>query len=445
MFLTLIAFVVALGILITFHELGHYWVARLCGVRVLRFSIGFGQVVLRRTDKRGTEWAVSAIPLGGYVKMQDDPEPGASRAEAARSFNAQSVWRRMAIVAAGPVFNLVLAVVFYAGLDMVGTQMPAPILGQPEISSPAGQAGFMAGDTILAIDGHSVTSWNDVRWRLLDVLSSGGEAALDVHPAAGGVQHRMLVLKTGNHLDPSQGDPLAEAGLRLEQPRPVVREVNAGSPGQPAGLQAGDTITAVGDLKGPLDASALVGYIQQHAGVSLPITVVRAGVPVSLHIVPRAEQANGHKVGRIGVLLGGDVPMVTVRYGVLESIWHGAGRTWDTAWMSLHMMGRMAVGDVSWRNLSGPVTMADYAGQTARIGLAAYVAYLALISISLGVLNLLPIPMLDGGHLLYCLLEVVRGRPVPERWMQIGQRTGLGLLACLMGLALFNDFARLFT
>lgn len=445
MLLTLIAFAVALGILITFHELGHYWVARLCGVRVLRFSIGFGQVVLRRTDKRGTEWAVSAIPLGGYVKMQDDPEPGASRAEVARSFNAQSVWRRMAIVAAGPVFNLVLAVVFYAGLDMAGTQMPAPILGQPEASSPAGQAGFMAGDTILAIDGHTVASWNDARWRLLDVLSSGGDATLDVQPAAGGVQRRVLVLKTGNRMDPSQGDPLAGAGLHLERPRPVVREVTAGSPGQTAGLQAGDTVAAVGDLKGPLDASALVAYIQQHAGVSLPVTVLRGGVPVSLHVVPRPEEANGRKVGRIGVLLGGDVPMITVRYGVLDSVWHGARRTWDTAWMSLRMMGRMAVGDISWRNLSGPVTMADYAGQTARIGLAAYVAYLALISISLGVLNLLPIPMLDGGHLLYYVIEAVRGRPVPERWMQIGQRTGLGLLACLMGLALFNDFARLFT
>lgn len=445
MFLTLIAFAAALGILITFHELGHYWVARLCGVRVLRFSIGFGRVVLRRTDRHGTEWAVSAIPLGGYVKMQDDPPPGASRAEAAHAFNTQSVWRRMAIVAAGPLFNLLLAVMFYAALDMAGTRMPAPILGQPEASSPAGQAGLTAGDRILAIDGHAVASWNDARWRLLDVLSSGGQAVLDVQSAAGGIQRRTLLLQTGNRLDPSQGDPVARTGLHLEQPRPVVREVGTGSPGQAAGLQVGDTITAVGNLAGPLDTSTLVAYIQRHAGVSLPMTVMRGGVPISVHVVPRSERSDGREVGRIGIMLGGDVPMVTVRYGVLDSVQHGARRTWDTALMSLRMMGRMAVGDVSWRNLSGPVTMADYAGQTARIGLAAYVAYLALISISLGVLNLLPIPMLDGGHLLYYLLEVVRGRPVPERWMQIGQRTGLGLLVCLMGLALFNDFARLFT
>lgn len=444
MLLTLIAFAVALGILITFHELGHYWVARLCGVRVLRFSIGFGRVLLRRTDRHGTEWAVSAIPLGGYVKMQEEPAH-AGADEQARSFNTQSVWRRMAIVAAGPVFNLVLAVVFYAALDMAGTRVPAPVLGQPEISSPAGQAGFEKGDTILAIDGQAVASWEDARWRLLDVLSSGGQAMLDVRPAGGGVTRRTLVLGTGSRLDPSQGDPLAWAGLHLERPQPVVREVMAGDPGAAAGLRVGDLITAAGGLGSPLDASALVGYIQTHAGVSLPMTVMRGGVAVSLHVMPRAEEVDGRKVGRIGVLLGGDLPMVTVRYGVLDSVRHGARRTWDTAWMSLRMMGRMAMGKVSWRNLSGPVTMADYAGQTARIGLAAYVSYLALISISLGVLNLLPIPMLDGGHLLYCLMEVVRGRPVPERWMEIGQRAGLGLLVCLMALALFNDFARLFT
>jgi regulator of sigma E protease len=445
MLLTLIAFVVALGTLITFHELGHYGVARLCGVRVLRFSIGFGRVVLRRTDRHGTEWAVSAIPLGGYVKMQDDPPPGASKAEAAQSFNTQSVWRRMAIVAAGPVFNLVLAIVLYAGLDMAGTQVPAPILGQPTAGSPAEQAGFRQGDRILAIDGQSVESWDDARWRLIDVLTSGGQSVLDVRPSEGSPLQRTLVLANGNHMDPSQGDPLAWAGFRLERPRPVVREVMAGSPGEAAGLQAGDLITAVDGLAGPLDASALVGHIQKHIDDPLTLTVMRGKAPVSLRVVPHAEQVNGQRIGRIGVQLGGDLPMVTVRYGVVDSLWRGAKRTWDTSWLSLRMMGRMVMGDVSWRNISGPVTIADYAGQTARIGLAAYVAYVALISISLGVLNLLPVPMLDGGHLMYYVLEVVRGKPVPERWMEIGQRAGMGLLACLMGLALFNDFARLFT
>ncbi|CFW85015.1 RIP metalloprotease RseP [Bordetella pertussis] len=340
MLFTLLAFVVALGTLITFHELGHYWIARLCGVRVLRFSVGFGRVLARRTDRHGTEWAISAIPLGGYVKMQDDPPAGASAAEAARSFNAQPVGRRIAIVAAGPLFNLFLAVVLYAGLNLAGTEVPAPVVGQPAAGTPAAQAGLMAGD---------------------------------------------------------------------------------------------------------LDAGALVALIQRHAGQPLALTVQRGADRLTLTVVPRAESVQGQEVGRIGVQLGGDIPMVTVRYGVIDSVWRGVQRTWDTAWLSLRMMGRMVLGEVSWRNISGPVTIADYAGQTARIGLKAYIAYLALISISLGVLNLLPIPMLDGGHLLYYLVEIVKGSPVSDRWIDIGQRAGIGLLAGLMGLALFNDFARLFT
>lgn len=443
MLFTLLAFAVALGTLITFHELGHYWVARLCGVRVLRFSIGFGKVLLRRKDRHGTEWAVSAIPLGGYVKMQDDPPAGASAAEVARAFNTQSVWRRIAIVAAGPVFNLILAVVLYAGLNMAGTQEPAAVVGKPTQNSVAAQAGFQAGDRILAVNGQDVESWNDARWQLMDMLSTGGRAQVEVRAADGGMHQRTLVLPS-NSMDPANGDPLAEAGLRIEQPKPVVRGVVDASPGQAAGLREGDLITVANGQAG-LDAGELVRLIQSHAGKPMALTVIRDGTPLSLTITPRAELVNGQDIGRIGVQLGGEIPMVTVRYGVVESLWRGATRTWDTAWFSLRMMGRMVMGEVSWRNISGPVTIADYAGQTARMGFAAYIAYLALISISLGVLNLLPIPMLDGGHLLYYLVEIVRGSPPPERWIDIGQRAGLGLLACLMGLALFNDFARLFT
>ena len=443
MFFTLLAFVVALGILITFHELGHYWVARLCGVRVLRFSVGFGRVLLRRQDKHGTEWALSAIPLGGYVKMQDDPPAGATRAEAAESFNTQPVGRRIAIVAAGPIFNLILAVVLYAGLNMAGTEEPAPVIGPPATETPAAQAGFLAGDRIVSIDGNAVVSWNDARWHLIDVLSTGGQAQVAVRTADGVAQHRVLQLP-GSGMDPEQGDPLADSGLRLAQPTPVVREVFDGGAGERAGLINGDRILQVGDLVDP-DAAQLVKVIQQHADEPLTLKVVRDGAEQSVTVVPRGETVDGQTVGRIGVQLGGDIPMVTVRYGVFASIGHAAVRTWDTAWLSLRMMGRMVIGEVSWRNISGPVTIADYAGQTARIGFAAYIAYMALISISLGVLNLLPIPMLDGGHLLYYFVEIVRGSPPSDRWMDIGQRAGIGLLAGLMGLALFNDFARLFT
>ncbi|CAM3703203.1 RIP metalloprotease RseP [Bordetella tumulicola] len=443
MLFTLLAFIVALGILITFHELGHYWVARLCGVRVLRFSVGFGRVLLRRTDKHGTEWAVSAIPLGGYVKMQDDPPAGASRAEAAQSFNTQPVSRRIAIVAAGPLFNLALAIFLYTGLNLAGTEEPAPLIGPPAASTPAAQAGFQKGDQILAIDGNAVTSWNDARWHLIEVLSTGGEAHVEVRTVDGATQQRTLQVP-GSSMDPEQGDPLADAGLRLAQPKPIVRGLVAGGEGERAGLRDGDRIIRVGDVAEP-DTAQLVQIIQQHAGQSLPLTLQRDGDQLSVTIMPRAETVEGKTIGRIGVQLGGDIPMVTVRYGLFASIGHATVRTWDTAWLSLRMLGRMVIGEVSWRNISGPVTIADYAGQTARIGLAAYIAYLALISISLGVLNLLPIPMLDGGHLLYYFVEIVRGSPPPDRWIDIGQRAGIGLLAGLMCLALFNDFARLFT
>lgn len=443
MLFTLLAFAVALGSLITFHELGHYWVARLCGVKVLRFSLGFGKVILRRTDKHGTEWAVSALPLGGYVKMQDDAPAGATPAEAASAFNNKPVGQRIAIVAAGPLFNLILAVVLYAGLNLAGTDEPQAIIAQPTAESPAAQAGLLAGDRILAIDGQEVASWSDARWRLMDVLSTGGRALVEVSTPSGSVQQRELNLQP-NAMDPSAGDPLAAAGIRLAQPKPGVRAVNDGGEGQAAGLRTGDTIVAINGQATP-ETGSVIKQIQQSAGKTLTLTLLRDGANISLNVTPRPEMVNGQEIGRLGVQLGGDVPMVTVRYGLFESVWLGAVRTWDTAWFSLRMMGRMVTGDVSWRNISGPVTIADYAGQTARIGIVAYIAYIALISISLGVLNLLPIPMLDGGHLLYYLVEIVRGSPPPARWIDIGQRAGIGLLAGLMGLALFNDFTRLFT
>lgn len=443
MLFTLLAFAVALGSLIIFHELGHYWVARLCGVKVLRFSVGFGKVILRRTDRHGTEWAVSALPLGGYVKMQDEAPAGATPSEAAGAFNNKSVGKRIAIVAAGPIFNLILAVFLYAGLNMAGTQEPQAIIAQPVAGSPAAQAGLLPGDRILAIDGQEVGSWSDARWRLMDVMSTGGRSLIEVSTPGGAVQQRELNLPA-NAMDPSTGDPLAAAGIRLAQPKPAVRAVIDGGEGQAAGLRTGDLIVAVNGQPTP-ETGGLVKLIQESAGKPLALTLQRDGATLSLNVTPRVETVNGQEVGRLGVQLGGDIPMVTVRYGLFESVWRGAVRTWDTAWFSLRMMGRMVTGDVSWRNVSGPVTIADYAGQTARIGIVAYIAYIALISISLGVLNLLPIPMLDGGHLLYYLVEIVRGSPPPAKWIDIGQRAGIGLLAALMGLALFNDFTRLFT
>ncbi|WP_397473216.1 RIP metalloprotease RseP [Pusillimonas sp.] len=443
MLFTLAAFIIALGLLITFHELGHYWVARRCGVKVLRFSVGFGKVLLRRTDRHGTEWALSAIPLGGYVKMLDEPQQ-ADASDAGQAFNQQPVGKRFAIVAAGPMANLLLAAVLYAALNLIGTQEPAALLAPPAAGTPAAMAGIQAGDRLVGINGKQVRSWGEARWELLDALTSGGTALLQVE-SEGGAERRHEIALEAAQIEPDSADLMSEAGLSLATPRPLVREVVAGGSGEQAGLKPGDLIVAAGPLNEP-SGSELVEYIQGQAGRPISLAVLRDGVPLAIELTPQAhEDASGERVGRIGVMLGADFPMVMVRYGPIESVSRGVARTFDTVWFSLKMMGRMVTGDVSVRNISGPVTIADYAGQTARIGLAAYIGFLALISVSIGVLNLLPIPMLDGGHLMYYVIEMLRGKPLPDAWLETGQRVGLGLLAALMGLAFFNDFTRLFS
>lgn len=443
MLFTLLAFAVALGLLITFHELGHYWAARRCGVKVLRFSVGFGKVLIKRVDRQGTEWALSAIPLGGYVKMLDDPAAGASEQEAAQAFNRQGVGKRFFIVVAGPIANFVLAALLYALINIAGTQEPAAVIAAPAANTAAAQAGFEPGERITAINGAAIRSWSEARWGLLDALTSGGTVSVATEGPYGASREHTLVLQAAT-LEPEGADPMARAGLALAKPRPQVTQVTPEGAGAQAGLQPGDIIVAAGGQNNP-DAATLVKEIQSHAGQTLALVVLRRDTRLTLNVTPMAEASAAGRVGRIGVMLGADFPMVMVRYGVLDSLGRGVSRTFETAWFSLKMMGRMVTGSVSVRNISGPVTIADYAGQTARIGLAAYIGFLALISVSIGVLNLLPIPMLDGGHLMYYILEIVRGKPVPEQWLETGQRLGLGLLAALMGLAFFNDFTRLFS
>lgn len=444
MLFTLLAFAVALGLLITFHELGHYWVARRCGVRVLRFSIGFGQVLLRKTDKHGTEWALSAIPLGGYVKMQDVAPDNASASQIAESFEHKPLWQRALIVLAGPMANFIMAAVLYAGLNLLGVYEPEPIIAAPPATSAAAKSGLQGGERITTVNGQSVQSWNQVRWELLDVVTAGGRAVLQVQPEYG-VQREYTIEFDPHPVSPENVDVLEQAGLSLAVPRPAVQELVDGGAGQRAGLQTGDVIIAAGPLVDP-GARALIDEIRAHAGQPLALVVLRDETEVVLTVVPQLElDAQGEQVARIGAMLGADFPMALIRYGVFESMYRGIERTFSTAWFSLKMMGRMVTGHVSLRNISGPVTIADYAGQTARAGLVSYISFLALISVSIGVLNLLPIPMLDGGHLMFYAVEAIRRRPVPEKWMEQGQRVGLALLAALMGLAFFNDFARLFT
>lgn len=459
MLTTLLSFFVTLGILITFHELGHYWVARWCGVRVLRFSVGFGKVLIKRVDKNGTEWALSAIPLGGYVKMldQDDLNPSAGDSHTrtsgqlpepiepdprGSSFESQPVSKRFAIVAAGPLFNLILAVFLYAGINFVGSQEPEAILAPPAIGSPAAQAGLQGGDKVIAINQTPIASWSQLRWDLLQLFADGGEAQVTIDQG-GSRLNRTLTLPA--LADPSQADPMRDLGLGLASGPPFVRGVVPGSVAQRAGLEAKDKIVQVGDIDHP-DTGTFIRFVQKNAGQEVAIGVDRAGQEIKFSLIPASFTLDdGQVVGRAGIQLGADVAMVNVRYGPVDSLINGAVKTFDTAWFSLRMMGRMITGDVSLKNISGPVTIADYAGQSAKIGWAAYIAFLALVSVSLGILNLLPIPMLDGGHLLYYLIEILRGKPVSANVMEWGQKIGFSLLAGLMGLALFNDFIRIFS
>jgi len=440
MIFTLLAFAVALGLLISFHEFGHYWVARRCGVRVERFSIGFGKVLWQRTDRHGTQWALSAIPLGGYVKMQQEVAPDASAAERHAAFNHKPLIQRSAIVLAGPVANLLLAVLLYTALGMLGTSEPSAILAQPAAQTPAAWAGVQAGDRVLAIDDTAVQSWSELRWHALDALASGKIMRLRVQTADGRTLDRPVSLASVQ-LDPDAADVMQQAGLTLHMPAPRIGHVEAGQAGDAAGLRADDRLIQMDDVTQP-SASQVVLYVRQRADTPVRLIVRRDGVDMAVTATPRAPDAQSP--ARLGVTLTTDFPMVDVRYGAWESLQRGVARTAQTAIFSLRMIGRMLTGEVSVRNISGPVTIADVAGQTARVGFAAYLGFLALISVSIGVLNLLPIPMLDGGHLLYYLCEAVRGKPLPQRWQEHGQRIGAGMLAALMVLAFANDFGRIF-
>jgi regulator of sigma E protease len=442
--ITLIAFVVALGLLIVVHEFGHYLVARWCGVKVLRFSVGFGQPLLvRRLGADQTEWAVAAFPLGGYVKMLDEREGEVAPAERHRAFNRQSVWRRFAIVLAGPVANFLLAIAVYWLLFMHGVPGLKPVLGTPPAQSAAAQAQVVAGETVLAVEDQPVKTWQDVRWILLERAVDRQAVTLQVQNEKGEIAFRRVDLSglTAEDLD---SDFLGKIGLLRFSPA-VISEVRRGSPGERAGLQPGDKIIEA-DRK-PIESwEQLVEIVAPKAGVPVDLVVERDGTPLRMRITPEAATDGGKTVGRIGV--GRDPAvlerqMVQVSYGPVAALGEAVARTWEVSVLSLRMLGKMIMGEVSLKNLSGPITIADYAGQSAQMGWLPYVSFIALISISLGVLNLLPVPLLDGGHLMYYLVEMVKGRPVSDRALEIGQRVGMVVLFSLMAFAIYNDIHRL--
>ncbi|MEO7497470.1 MAG: RIP metalloprotease RseP [Massilia sp.] len=438
-----LAFIVAVGPLIILHELGHYTIARLCGVKVLRFSIGLGRVVWsRRFGADQTEWAISAWPLGGYVKMLDERNgemAGVSEAELKREFTRQSVWRRMAIIAAGPLTNFLIAIVVFACLFMVGVPDPATRLRAAEPASAVYLAGLRGGETVVAVNGEAVASWSELRWALMQAVLDKTDARLDVRQAGGGQTAVTLPASALRNVN-IDGDVLGELGLQLQRPKPVVVEVVAGDPGARAGLQVGDLVTAI-DGHPVADGIAMIDMVRPSLGKTLVIDGLRGGQPFSVKVTPVPDPSG--KAGRIGIRPDMTPAMVTVSDSPGRALVKSLHKTWDFSVMQLKMIGKMVGGEISLKNVTGPITIADYAGQTARLGPVVFLGFIAAISISLGVMNLLPIPVLDGGLLLYYSLEVLTGRPLSARVGEFAQRLGVGLLVMLMALAVFNDVARL--
>lgn len=446
---TLVSFLVALTLLIFVHEFGHYIVARWCGVKVLRFSIGFGKPLLTWSVGRDrTQWTLAAIPLGGYVKMLDEREQadGAiAPADLPRAFTRQSLGRRSLIVLAGPVANFLLAIALYLLLGLTGVQEPAAVLGTPAGGTPAAAAGFELGDRIQGIDGAEVRSWYEVRLRMVDGLIERRPIVFDVLRQGARVALRVDVAAAGP-VD-LEKDFLLALGLELAPGKVGIANVLPGGAAERAGLRAGDEVVATDGL--PVgNASRFIDTIRSHPGTPMRLELRRGPDVLLMEVVPDSLASErpadaGRLVGRINAGIQNRVEMVEVRYTGMEAARRAVQQTWEMSLFSLRMLGKMATGELSWRNLSGPVSIADYAGQSARVGWIAYVSFLALISISLGVLNLLPIPVLDGGHLVYYGLEALRGQPLSERFMEITQKAGLAVIVMMMALALFNDLSRL--
>ena len=452
MITTVLAFLLTLAVLIIVHEYGHYRVAVACGVKVLRFSIGFGRVIWRHQKSPAhTEFVLSVLPLGGYVRMLDEREGAVPAAELGQAFNRKPLGQRAAIVAAGPAANLLLAVLLYAGSHWIGVDEPKAVLSAPLAGSLAERAGMRTGDWVQQwqdADGQwvAVRSLNDLRWQMTQHLLDGQPLQLQVSDAAGrGLRQLRLGL---DELGVQEMDAtvVKRIGLGAAFSEPVLGEVKPAGPAAGAGLRSGDRVLKV-DGQAISDAQALRerirAAVRDNQAQAMAWQVARGDRLITVSLTPRVVRDGDKVVGRIDAFVGKAPALVKVQLGLFEGLSQGVSRTWEVAAMTVRMMGRMLVGQASLRNLSGPLTIADVAGQSVQQGLAYYLGFLALVSVSLGVLNLLPLPMLDGGHLMYYLFEVLTGRPVSDLWLARLQRGGIAVLLLMMSVALFNDVARL--
>jgi regulator of sigma E protease len=461
--LTIFAFVITIGIIVTIHEYGHFQMARWCGVKVLRFSIGFGKPLWRRTfGADNTEFVLAAIPLGGYVKMLDENElksereanddggeslPHYSASDLTRAFNRQSVYKRIAIVLAGPVANLLLAILIYWFLFMQGVVSVRPIIGQVEPSSIAAQANFAPGEVIQSIDSESVRSWTDVSWAFLDAaLENKTVEVVAINESNELHTHKLNLVGQG---EDAEGDILKKVGLEVYRPDylPIIEKVLPDSAALKAGLLTGDRVLSIDGLE-VATWSDMVNIVKASPGQDLKFRVARQQDTITTVVTPKAVKENDKNVGKIGAAVKVDEAqlnkvLVTTHYSALDSLGMAVAKTWKTSIFSLKMMWYMVTGKTSWKGISGPVTIATFAGESAGLGVKTFIGFIALVSISIGILNLLPIPVLDGGHLMYYMAEIIKGSAVSEQTMLLGQKIGFGLLGLLMILAIFNDINRI--
>lgn len=448
-FYSVIGFVLAIGVLVVVHEFGHYWVARRLGVKVLRFSVGFGRPLWRKTaGPDRTEYVLSALPLGGYVKMLDETEGEVKPEELPRAFNRQRLWKRMAIVLAGPAFNFLFAILAYALLFMIGVDGIKPVVGKVAENSLAAHAGFRAGDEWLTVDGMSTQSWDQHRLYIYQRALDREQVHIDVRTPGGDIQQRTLDLRAIPASDINA--TLMEHGIGLygylPTLEPVIGSVQPGGAAAAAGLAVGDRLVAIDNVTVTSWQQA-VEQISAHPGRALKFRLQRGDTVLEIPVQPRAQADGDKTVGKIGAGVRlPEVPpewRVKVRLNPLAAIGRGAENTWSMSVLTLKMLYKMLLLEVSTENISGPITIAQYAGYSVQIGLDRFLMFLAIVSISLGVLNLLPIPILDGGHLLFYVFEGIKGSPLSERTLGVGQRVGMAVLFGLMMLAFYNDFARI--